>query len=90
MHCTASNQNSPWHNFVSDEYSWIDENGEIPCQNDKLFPQVGADIPFIASLNEAGAKKIWNHERIATLDGSPMFARGISFCSENLTFVNVG
>ena len=51
MHCTASNQNSPWHNFVSDEYSWIDENGEIPCQNDKLFPQVGADIPFIGESN---------------------------------------
>ena len=90
MHCTASNQSSSWHNFVSDKYNWIDENGEIPCQNDEGFPQVGANIPFIASLNEAGAKKIWNHKRIATLMGSPLFARGKSFCNINLIFIIVG
>ena len=76
MHCSASHQNSPWHNFVSDEFNWIVDNGDIPCQNDKNFPQVGADIPFIASLNSIGAKKIWNNEKTATLLGSPKIAKG--------------
>ena len=69
--CTASRSSSPWHNFISDKAHWKVENGATPCQNDKLFPVVGAEIPFISSLNSFGAKKIWNNNKIAIMRGSP-------------------
>ena len=77
MECTASHISSRWHNFVSDDNAnWKSENGDALCQNDELFPRVGSGIPFIASLNENGAKKIWTEEKTATLIGSPAFSGG--------------
>ena len=77
LHCNASPNSSPWHNFVSDETNWNDENGNTPCQNDEIFPQQGAGIPFIDFLNQNGAKKIWTTEKIATLIGSPTVSKGL-------------
>ena len=71
LHCTASQNSSPWHNFVSDATNWKDKNGNTPCQNDEVFPQTGAGIPFIDFLNQKGAKKIWTKEKTVTLMGSP-------------------
>merc|ERR1712025_1302282 len=70
LRCTASRASSPWHNFVSDESHWL-ANGVAPCQNDELFPQSGSSIPFIASLNGFGAKKIWSNEKETYFQGSP-------------------
>ena len=77
LHCTASQNSSPWHNFVSDATNWSDENGKTPCQNDEVFPQTGAGIPFIDFLNQKGAKKIWTTEKTATLIGSPSVSKGL-------------
>ena len=66
LHCTASDETSPWHNFKSDAEHWTVENGEL-CQKD--FE--GWLPPFINNLEQLGAKKIWAAKREVTLIGSP-------------------
>ena len=71
LHCWASDTTSPWHNFKSGVYYWLDENGDAPCQNDLLFPSVNWAPGFIKSLNSWGAKKIWAPRQNVVLTGSP-------------------
>ena len=69
LHCTASDTNSPWHNFKSDNIHWTDENGKKPCQNNVgiySLPQ-----PTCSKLREKGAKKIWAPRQTVTLIGTP-------------------
>jgi len=76
LRCTASRASSPWHNFISDQSHWRvigQTTVENPCQDDLLFPQSGSYIPFISSLNNFGAKKIWSKTKTVTLWGSPGF-----------------
>ena len=69
LHCTASDTNSPWHNFKSDNVHWTDENGEKPCQNnDGIYSLYH---PTSKKLREKGAKKIWAPRQTVTLIGTP-------------------
>ena len=69
LHCKASDTTSPWHNFKSGVDHWLDENGDVPCQNDLLFPS--SSYGFIVALNSLGAKKIWAPRQNVVLTGSP-------------------
>ena len=69
LHCKASDTTSPWNNFKSGVDHWLDENGDVPCQNDKAFPNY--NFPFIVTLNNLGAKKIWAPRQNVILTGSP-------------------
>ena len=69
LHCKASDTTSPWNNFKSGVDHWLDENGDVPCQNDKGFSNF--NIPFIVTLKNLGAKKIWAPRQNVILTGSP-------------------
>ena len=73
MHCVASDSSSSWHNFVSNTKNWKDKNDKkILCQNDQGFIPPGKNKPFIASMLNNGAQKIWiKDEKTVTLIGSP-------------------
>ena len=75
LHCVASDNSSPWHNFVSGVTNWKDKNGGVLCQNDQGFVDQ-TTYPFIASLLANGAKKIWTEgEKSVNLLGSPTFSK---------------
>ena len=70
LHCTASDETSPWHNFKSDTEHWRVDNGDVPCERN-IGPW-SMRLPLFQKLNELGAKKIWAPKKEVTLIGSPL------------------
>ena len=70
LHCTASDENSPWHNFKSDAEHWRVDNGDIPCERN-ITPW-SMRFPLYQKMNKLGAKKISAPEKKFTLIGSPL------------------
>ena len=73
LHCTASDANSPWHNFKSELEHWKDENGQKPCQNDGGI--YSHNNPVSEKFRKNGAKKIWAPRKKVTLTGTPESGR---------------
>ena len=71
LHCTASDQTSPWHGFKSDTIQWKDENGNEPCSNNGGMIHAGMPS-FMKRLRQSGAKKIWANRQKVILTGSPL------------------
>ena len=71
LHCTASDQTSPWHNFKTDTDQWKDENGNEPCSNNEGMIHQGMP-EFMQKMSQLGAKKIWANRQKVTLIGSPL------------------
>ena len=72
LHCTASDQTSPWHNFKTDMDHWRVENGNELCSNNEGMMGVNPLPEFMQKLREYGAKKIWANRQKVTLIGSPL------------------
>ena len=72
--CQATDVTSPWHNFKSDlSTNWRAEDGSHLCSKlEEGGHKWGVeDTPFIKSLLDHGAKKIWTNAKSVTLVGSP-------------------
>ena len=74
--CKASSTSSSWHNFVSDDDHWMDENGETPCINSGGMYALAS---FMDPMIENGAKNIWSNVKSPTLFGSPKLSAGNFF-----------
>ena len=74
LHCSASDPQSPWNNFVSDSNNWVDdEDGASPCQDEGTSGFLGSPTADIDDLVDKGAKKIWADKVNVTLKGTPQF-----------------
>ena len=72
LHCTANNENNPWHNFVSDHSHWKVDVDKPFCEPNRWYYNSGrSQHPFLAQLFEAGAKDIWVDAKEVTFTGSP-------------------
>ena len=92
LHCTASDQTNPWHNFKTDDDHWKDKKGEKPCVSDAGMMSHFAeqDMPnFMKKLKNLGAKKIWAERKEVTLTGSP-FPAGKNCSVEKTCSCNSG
>ena len=70
LHCTSSDETSPWHNFKSESEHWRIDNGDLPCERN-ITPW-SMRFPLFQRLGELGAKKIWAPKKRVTLIGSPL------------------
>ena len=73
LHCTASDETSPWHNFKTESEHWRiynGDDGDIPCERN-ITPW-SMRFPLFQRLSELGAKKIWAPKKRVTLIGSPL------------------
>ena len=74
MVCTADDTTSPWHNFVTDDTNWVNnEDDTPPCSEQTGFIPAASNqgITFIADMVDAGAKKIWVESPTVSLKGTP-------------------
>ena len=72
VHCTASDRQSPWHNFVTDSTHWRDQDNGTPCEDEGGFLDLIPSDSFIDHILTNNSKKIWstgNSE--VTLTGTP-------------------
>ena len=71
IHCISNDTSSPWHNFVSDDVNWEDENNNVPiyCQNGMM--KWGSSHDIIKFFKSVGAKAIWANRQTVTFSGTP-------------------
>ena len=70
LHCIAFDQSNPWHNFVSDDTNWVDENNLTPCAS-TTGGFLDSGLSFVNDMLGNGAKKIWATRKDVTLTGTP-------------------
>ena len=70
LHCSASDVNSPWHNFKSDKGHWRTGDYKQPCSvhGKGMIPVA---MPFMKTMLAKGSMKIWSNKQKVTLVGSP-------------------
>ena len=83
LHCVAEDESSPWHNFVSDDVYWVDENNERPCQRTS-GGYLGSSQSIVTDLLNQGAKSIWATRNTVSLTATPGNGRP---CEVTCTFI---
>merc|ERR1712226_849833 len=72
MHCTASDVQSPWHNFKSDMGHWrAEDNSKLCSVNNDGMVHDSIVKPFMRRMLELGSMKIWTNKPKVSLIGSP-------------------
>ena len=70
LHCEADDTSNPWHDFVSNDIDWVDENNETPCATTS-GGFLNANLSFVQDMLSFGAKKIWAERKNVILTGTP-------------------
>ena len=71
LHCISQDETSPWHDFVSDDTNWVDENNQAPECADTSGGFLDRGLSFVNEMLAKGAKKIWANRKEITFTGSP-------------------